>query len=190
MMKLRFSTAFVLASVCLTPLCGRSAATEETQGTRSPRPVRRQLDLRRDEQACRLDARGEEVPNFRTTPSSSSMARFLQHIEVNHVVGDPSKVTKSLFLWTYDPKLKQYVGWTFQSSGNMGKAIGTWDATTKTLTHSNVEVPPNTSSRLTQHFRTKAQSTARWSSLTTMAKLFDMVWTRKRQAGLAWQAAS
>ena len=42
---------------------------------------------------------------------------FLHHIEVNHVVGDPDKVTKSLFLWTYDPKVSKYVAWAFQSTG-------------------------------------------------------------------------
>jgi hypothetical protein len=27
---------------------------------------------------------------------------FLQHIEVNHIVGEPDKITKSLFVWTFD----------------------------------------------------------------------------------------
>ena len=63
---------------------------------------------------------------FRTTNHAEFVLDgwFLQHIEVNHVVGDPDKVTKSLFIWTFDPKIKKFVGWTFQSSGNITKAIG------------------------------------------------------------------
>ena len=111
---------------------------------------------------------------------------FLQHIEVNHVVGDPDKVTKSLFIWTFDPKIKKFVGWTFHSSGNITKAIGTWDATTKTLTHSYAEVPPNTTSQLTQTFPNN--STINGTLVYTGndgTKLFDMVWTRTRRKGVA-----
>jgi hypothetical protein len=107
---------------------------------------------------------------------------FLQHIEVSHEVGAGNKIGKSLFLWTFDPKLKKYVGWTFQSSGNIAKAIGTWDAATKTLTNVNLEVPPNTTSQFTQTFPN--DSTINGTLVFTDhdgRTLFDMVWTRKRQ---------
>ncbi len=114
---------------------------------------------------------------------------FLQHIEVNHVVGNPSKVTKSLFLWTFNPKTKKYVGWSFQSSGIIGKATGTWDAATKTLTHVNAEVPPNTTSQLTEAFPNKNTINGTLIFTGNDGKtLFDMEWTRKRQAGVAGPA--
>lgn len=112
--------------------------------------------------------------------------RFLEHIEVNHVVGDPDKLTKSLFLWTYDPKLKKYVGWSFQSSGIMGKATGTWDAASMTFTHISSEPPPNTTSTFTEAF--PKSSTINGTLVFTGddgKTMFDMVWTRKRQAGIA-----
>lgn len=68
---------------------------------------------------------------------------FLRHIEVNHVVGHPGKVTKSLFLWTYDSDSRKYVGWAFQSSGDISKMTGIWNAVGKMFTHSATERPPN-----------------------------------------------
>ena len=61
---------------------------------------------------------------------------FLHHIEVNHIVGEPDKVTKSLFLWTFDPNTKKFVAWPFQSTGNTGPSTGEWNSTTKTFTTS------------------------------------------------------
>ena len=114
--------------------------------------------------------------------------RFLQHIEVNHVVGDPDKVTKSLFLWTYDPKSQEYVGWSFQSSGIMGKATGTWDAASKTFTNISSEPPPNTTSTFTESFPNESTINGNLVFTGDDGKtMFDMVWTRKRQAGLAGQ---
>ena len=46
-----------------------------------------------------------------------SNGRFLQHIEVNHVVGDPEKVTKALWFQTFDPQSEAFVMWFFQSTG-------------------------------------------------------------------------
>jgi hypothetical protein len=107
---------------------------------------------------------------------------FLQHIEVNHVIGDPDKVTKSLFLWTYDPKSEQFVAWAFQSNGNVATSTGKWDSTIKTFTLAAVEPPPNTTGKMTEQFldakTTKGNLTFIDNDGTT---LMDMVWTRNRQ---------
>jgi hypothetical protein len=131
-----------------------------------------------------------EEKKFRTSNHAEFVLDgwFLQQIEVNHVVGDPDKVTKSLFIWTFEPQIEKFVGWTFQSSGNITKAIGTWDATTQTLTHNYAEVPPNTTSQLTQTFPNN--NTINGTLVCTGndgTKLFDMEWTRKRQPGVAGQ---
>ena len=46
-----------------------------------------------------------------------TVLHYLPHVEVNHVVGDPQKVTKALMLSTYDTQAKRYVTWFFQSTG-------------------------------------------------------------------------
>jgi hypothetical protein len=69
---------------------------------------------------------------------------FLHHIEVNHVVGEPNKLTKSLFLWTYDSNSRKYIQCVFQSTGFMGKWTGTWSAKEKTLTTTILVAPPDT----------------------------------------------
>ncbi len=106
---------------------------------------------------------------------------FLRHIEISRHTGT-GKVGKSLFVWTFDPKSKKYVGWSFQSTGTISHATGTWNAGTKTFTHSNVENPPNTTSRLTQEF--SDENNINGSLVFTGndgRRMFDMVWTRKRQ---------
>lgn len=126
---------------------------------------------------------------YRTTNHAAWMLDgwFLMHTEVSHVVGDPSQVGKSLFVWTHDPSLKKYVGWAFQSSGNISNVTGTWDAVSKTFSHAESEPPPNTTSKLTETF--VSNDTINGSLIFTGndggRKLFDMVWTRKRQAGIA-----
>ena len=77
---------------------------------------------------------------------------FLHHIEVNHIVGEPDKVTKSLFLWTFDPKTKKFLAWPFQSTGITGPSTGDWNPMTKTFTTSPVEPPPNTTGNMTEQF--------------------------------------
>ena len=69
---------------------------------------------------------------------------FLQHIEVNHIVGEPEKVTKAIWFQTFDAMSKKYVTWFFQSSGVIAHSTGTWDAASKTFTHTEVEPPPGT----------------------------------------------
>jgi hypothetical protein len=108
---------------------------------------------------------------------------FLHHIEVNHVVGDPSKVTKSLFLWTYEPVSRKYEAWTFQSTGNVASSTGKWEATNKTFTLTSVEPPPNTTGKFTEQFLGTDTIQGNLTFLDDGGKtLMDMVWTRKRQA--------
>jgi len=112
--------------------------------------------------------------------------RFLQHIEVNHVVGDPKKVTKALMVSTYDSQAGKYVTWFFQSSGMMGKSTGEWNPRSKTISYSSAEPPPNTTDRFTETFPN--DSTIDGNLVFTGndgQKIFDMAWTRKRQAGVA-----
>lgn len=111
---------------------------------------------------------------------------FLQHIEVNHIVGEPSKITKSLFVWTFDAASRKYVGWSFQSTGNISKVTGSWDPTSKTFSHSDSNPPTSTTVKLTETFA--SNNSINGSLAFTRidgVKLFDMVWTRTRQAGLA-----
>jgi len=111
---------------------------------------------------------------------------FLQHIEVNHIVGEPDKITKSLFVWTFDPSSQKYVGWSFQSTGNVSKATGTWDSTSKTFSHSDSNPPPSTTGKLTETFATNNSINGSLAfTRNDGVKLFDMVWTRTRQAGVA-----
>lgn len=107
---------------------------------------------------------------------------FLNHIEVSGVVGEPEKVTKSLFIWTFDPNKRRYVGWPFQSSGVSGPSEGDWNPSTKTLTTSSTEPPPNTTGKMTERFldantiKGHLTFTERNGSV-----LMDMAWTRTRQ---------
>lgn len=113
---------------------------------------------------------------------------FLQHIEVNHVVGDPDKVTKSLFLWSYDPKSAKYVAWAFQSTGNCASSSGKWDSAKITFTISGNEPLPNITDKMTEHFVDAATIKGNLTFVENGGKvLMDMEWTRKRQAGVAGQ---
>ncbi len=110
---------------------------------------------------------------------------FLRHIEVNHIVGEPDKITKSLFVWTFDASSKKYVGWSFQSSGNMSKVTGTWDAASKTFSHVDPNPPPSMTVKLTETFA--SNDSINGSLLFARndgVRMFDMVWTRSRQKGL------
>lgn len=112
--------------------------------------------------------------------------RFLQHQEVNHVIGEPDQVTKAIWFQTFDAASKKYVTWFFQSSGITGRSTGIWDAATKTFRHSEDEPPPNTTQKFSETFTNAG--TIDGSLIFTSndgRKVFDMVWTRKRQAGLA-----
>ena len=113
---------------------------------------------------------------------------FLQHIEVNHVVGDPDKVTKSLFLWSFDPKSAKYVAWVFQSTGNCGAWSGQWDSGNKTFTISANEPLPNITDKMTEQFVDAATMKGNLKFIEGGGTvLMDMEWTRNRQAGVAGQ---
>src|SRR6516162_5329544 len=107
---------------------------------------------------------------------------FLQHIEVNNVGSDPDSATKSLFLWTYDPKAEKYLAWAFRSNGKAASWFGEWDSTKKVFTLASVKPPPNTTGKLTEQF---ADAKTIKGSLTLVddngKTLIDMAWTRKRQ---------
>ena len=187
MANLRFGTAFVLASILLTPLV---LGQQQREKPPEIEVLGQYVGDWTSDVTSKPAAWSSEERRFRTSNHAEFVLDgwFLQHIEVNHVVGDPSKITKSLFLWTFDPRVKKYVGWSFQSSGIIGKATGTWDATTKTFTHVNVEVPPNTTSQLTEAFPNENTINGTLSFTGNDGKrLFDMEWTRKRQAGVARQ---
>jgi hypothetical protein len=110
---------------------------------------------------------------------------FLQHIEVSREVSDPSKVGKAFFVWSYDPGEKKYVGWAFHSSGVISHVTGAWDATSKAFVSSETEPPPGTTMTLMEAFSNN--STINGSLVFTgndRRTMFDMVWTRTRQAGI------
>lgn len=116
---------------------------------------------------------------------------FLQHIEVNHVVGETDQVTKAVWFQTFDATSKKYVTWWFQSSGLIGQSTGTWDSASQSFTLADVEPPPGTTNRFVERFRDAG--TIDGSIIFTGndgRKMFDMVWTRKRQAGLAGRPLS
>lgn len=107
---------------------------------------------------------------------------FLQHIEVNRVVGEPDRVTKSLFLWSYDPKLDSYVAWTFQSSGSANSFTGKWDSARKAFTLTSVEPPPNSTGKMTERFLDAKTIQGNLTFIDDGGKtLMDMAWTRNRQ---------
>ena len=110
---------------------------------------------------------------------------FLHHIEVTHEVGNPKQVGKSLFIWTFDPKSKRYVEWLFQSSGVIGKWVGTWNPRDKSLTATSPDLPPMTSGKFVEAFPNESTINGTLVFTGNDGKtLFDMVWTRKRQAGI------
>lgn len=116
---------------------------------------------------------------------------FLQHIEVNHIVGEPDQVTKAIWFQTFDATSTKYVTWFFQSSGNISHSTGTWDAASQSFTHTEVEPPPGTTNGFVERFRDAG--TIDGSIIFTGndgRKMFDMVWTRKRQAGIAGKPLS
>ena len=113
---------------------------------------------------------------------------LLQHVEVNHVVADPDKVTKALILWTYDPKSSKYAAWAFQSSGNYFSSSAKWDSASKTFTLTSNEPFPNVTDKMTEQFVDAATIKGNIKFVENGGKvLMDMEWTRNRQAGVAGQ---
>lgn len=113
---------------------------------------------------------------------------FLKQIEVSHVADDPRKVTKALWFQAIDPRAERFVMWFFQSTGVIGKAAGVWDPQSHSFEFTASDLPPNVTGKHTEAF--PDDRTINGSYLITEAggrPLFDMVWTRKRQAGVAGQ---
>jgi hypothetical protein len=107
---------------------------------------------------------------------------------VNHQIDAPNKAGKSLFLRTYDPKSKKHVEWLFQSSGVIGKWFGTWNPQDESLTATSPDVPPMTTGKFKEAFPNDSTINGNLVFTGNNGKtLFDMVWTRKRQAGVAGQ---
>lgn len=129
-----------------------------------------------------------EEKKFRTSNHAEFVLDgwFLQHIEVNHVVGEPDKLTKAIWFSTFDPEAKEYVTWFFQSTGIMGKFTGQWNPATNSFTLTPKEPPPNTKGFYEERFPNKdlieGKLIYKGDDGQTM---FDMVWTRTRQKGLA-----
>lgn len=110
---------------------------------------------------------------------------FLQIIEVNHVVDDPDKVGKGLFLWTYDSVAEQYVSWIFQSSGNGGKSTGRWNPDDAALRFTLAESPQDTTAWFQEAFTDDDTIDGHLVFTGNDSRtMFDMEWTRSRQQGL------
>ena len=128
---------------------------------------------------------------YRTTNHAEFVSNgwFLWHIEVTHIVGEPDKIGMSLFVWTFDPSSRKYVGWSFQSSGNISKVTGTWDLANKTFRHTDPNPPLSTTFALTETFASDNKINGSLLYLRNDGvKLFDMVWTRTRQTDVAPKA--
>ncbi len=111
---------------------------------------------------------------------------FLQHREVNHIVGEPDKISKGIWFQTYDPASSKFITWFFQSSGIISHTTGTWDAASKTFHFDEVEPPSGTTHRFAERFRDAATVDGALSFTGNDGiKKFEMVWTRKRQAGIS-----
>jgi hypothetical protein len=185
MTKFHFSTALAIASVCLTPLAFGQ----------QPREKPKELEvLGRYVGDWTSDVTGKpavwtpEEKKFRTINHAEFVLDgwFVQHIEVNHVVGDPEKVTKALWFQTFDPRSEAFVMWFFQSTGMIGKATGTWNQKNKSLLFTPTELSPNATGKHTEAFPNDRTITGSYLIIETDDRtLFDMVWTRKRQAGVA-----
>jgi hypothetical protein len=187
MTKFHFSTALAIASVCLTPLALGQQSREKPN----------ELDILSQyvgnwtsDVTSKPAVWTPEEKKFRTSNHAEFVLDgwFVQHIEVNHVVGDPERVTKALWFQTFDPRSEAFVMWFFQSTGMIGKATGTWNQKDKSLLFTPTELPPNATGKHTEAFPNDRTITGSYLITETDRRtLFDMAWTRKRQAGVAGQ---
>jgi hypothetical protein len=187
MTRFHFSTALAIASVCLTPLAFGQ----------QPREKPKELEILGQYVGdWTSDVTGKpavwtpEEKKFKTSNHAEFVLDgwFLHHIEVTHEVSNPIKVGKSLFLWTFDPKTEMYTEWLFQSSGVIGKWVGTWNPRDKSLTATSPDLPPMTTGKFVEAFPNDSTINGTLVFTGNDGKtLFDMVWTRKRQAGVAGQ---
>jgi hypothetical protein len=175
------------ASFCVLVYCGTAAAQQ-------PREKPKELDVLRQyvgdwtsEVTSKPAVWTPEEQKFLTTNHAEFVLDgwFLQHIEVNHIVGDPAKVTKALMVSTFDPQSRKYVTWFFQSSGIMNKSLGEWEPERKTLTFTPVEPPPNTTGKFAEVFPNAETINGTLTYTDADGEtMFDMVWTRTRQKNL------
>jgi len=178
----------ILFTACLVLACDVGLAQESREKPKQLGALSQYVGYWTSDVTSKLAEWSPQEVKYRTTNHAMFMLNgwFLVHSEVSHVVGDPSQVAKSLFVWTYDPSMEKYVGWSFQSSGNISKVTGTWDAVSKTFSHAESEPPPNTTSKLTETFvnNDTINGSLVFTSNNGGGKLFDMVWTRSRRKDL------
>jgi hypothetical protein len=127
----------------------------------------------------------ENSTRFRTVSQAEMILDgwFLQQIEVQPVVGDADKATKSMSLWTYDPKLEKVVTWVFQSNGAVASWTGKWDSTNNAFTLASIEPPPNATGKMTEQFLDAKTINGNLTFVDGSGKsLMDLVWTRTRQS--------
>jgi hypothetical protein len=106
---------------------------------------------------------------------------FLHHVEVNRIVSKQDKVTKSLFLWTFEPNSRKYIAWSFQSTGVFGKWTGEWSPRTRTISKSPVKPPPNSTGKMTEQFLDADTIKGNLAFHDAGGKiLMDMEWARTR----------
>lgn len=187
MRKFHFSTALAIAFFCLTQLTVAQQARDK--------PMELQvLDQYVGDWTSDVTSKPAvwtpEEKNFRTSNHAEFVLDdwFLQHIEVNHVVGDPQKMTKALWFQTFDPQTERFVMWFFQSTGMIGQSSGKWDQKINSLSFTPTDLPPNATGKHTESFSSDHTITGSYLvTETDGTKLFDMVWIRNRQAGIAGQ---
>jgi hypothetical protein len=185
MTQFHFSTALAIASVCLTPL---AFGQQPPKKPKELEVLDQYVGNWTSDVTSKPAVWTPEEKKYKTSNQAEFVldGRFLQHIEVNHVVGDPEKVTKALMVSTYDSQSETYVTWFFQSSGVIGKWTGKWDTNSKALTLTDIDPPPNATAKFTEAFPNDNTINGTLSYTGNDGqKMFDMVWTRKRQAGVA-----
>ncbi len=75
--------------------------------------------------------------------------------------------------------------WFFQSSGLMGKSTGRWNEESRTFDFTPTDLPPNTSGKHMETFKTKDFIEGDYVIKSNDGRtMFDMEWTRTRQKGL------
>jgi len=106
----------------------------------------------------------------------------LLNVEVNHVVGQPDRIAKALWMTSYDEPSKTYVTWSFHSSGVVARWSGNWLADERQFRYA----PSEPLDGMTALFREQfPQENAIAGALTFKkadgAMLLDMEWTRTKQ---------
>jgi hypothetical protein len=180
--------SLTLIVLCTVLCCGSASGQEPRQKPKELEAIRQYVGDWNTDVTSKLAEWTPHEIKYRCANHAEMILNgwFLRHIEVNHIVGEPAKVTKAIWFQTFDATSKKYVTWWFQSSGLMGQSTGTWDAASQSFTQAEVEPPPGTTNRFVERFRDAG--TIDGSLIFTGndgSKKFDMVWTRKRHADIA-----